>query len=350
MTADPTVSIVIPVFNKIAFTRQCLDRLDRHAAGGPSFEVIIVDNASSDGTQAFFETPPPFAFPLVYVRNDVNQGFSRANNIGARRSTAKYLLFLNNDTLVTDGWLDAMVRVADHDPVVGIVGIKQLFPYTNQIHHTGIIVTADGRPQHIYPHSDGSLPHVNRQREYQAVTGSCLLIARDLFEAVGLFDEGYRNGYEDIDLCLTVRKQGRSVVCCTTGVIYHYGQISETRTADDDQNAARLAARWRGVLKTDEHEYVRMDRADLERQPAALRRVATANRNLIYFADDLSTGIALSWVTTELVHALDRLGAEVAIRQGSVPTSVTPGPTASTTPAASCPSRKGNSSLMPPSR
>jgi len=84
MTADPTVSIVIPVFNKIAFTRQCLDRLDRHAAGGPSFEVIIVDNASSDGTQAFFETPPPFAFPLVYVRNDVNQGFSRANNIGDR--------------------------------------------------------------------------------------------------------------------------------------------------------------------------------------------------------------------------------------------------------------------------
>ncbi|MEO8481497.1 MAG: glycosyltransferase [Acidobacteriota bacterium] len=321
MTSEPTVSIVIPVFNKIAFTRQCLDRLDRHAAENPSVDVVVVDNASTDGTQAFFEEPPALAFPLTYVRNDVNQGFSRANNIGAKRSRAKYLLFLNNDTLVRGGWLHAMVSVADADPKVGVVGIKQLFPYTNQIHHAGIIITAEGRPQHIYPHSDGSLPYVNKQREYQAVTGSCLLIARDLFEAVGGFDEAYRNGYEDIDLCLTVRQRGRSVVCCTTGAIYHYGQITETRTADDDQNATRLASKWR-TLRSDEHEYHRMDRSDLERQPAARPRLIPANPNLIYFADDLSAGSALSWVITELVHALDRQGADVAVRQGAIATSV----------------------------
>ncbi len=309
-----TVSIVIPVFNKIAFTRQCLDRLARHAASGPAFDVIIVDNASTDGTEAFFREPRDLGVPLTYIRNAVNEGFSRGNNIGARQARGRYLLFLNNDTIVTDGWLSAMVRAAEDDPRVGIVGIKQLFPYTNRIHHTGIIFTADGRPQHIYPHSDASLPHVNRQREYQAVTGSCLLIPRDLFEACGGFDEGYRNGYEDIDLCLTARKRGRIVVCCTSAFIYHYGQITETRTADDEANAARLNARWGDAIVPDELRYFKQDRADIEHVSPPKRRATAVDPNLIYFADDLSAGSALSWVTTELITALQRAGRDVAIR------------------------------------
>jgi GT2 family glycosyltransferase/glycosyltransferase involved in cell wall biosynthesis len=309
-----TVSIVIPVFNQIAFTRQCLERLGRHAAGGPAVEIIVVDNASSDDTAAFFREPHDVGVPLTYVRNAINEGFSRGNNIGARQARGRYLLFLNNDTLVTDGWLAAMVRIADDDPHVGIVGIKQLFPYTRRIHHTGIVFTADGRPQHIYPHGDASLPHVNRQREYQAVTGSCLLIPRDLFEACGGFDEGYRNGYEDIDLCLAVRDRGRSVVCCTSAFIYHYGQTSETRTDDDDANVARLKARWGDAIVPDEHRYFKEDRPDIARASAPWRRAATCDPNLIYFADDLSTGSALSWVTTELIAALERAGRTVAVR------------------------------------
>jgi GT2 family glycosyltransferase/glycosyltransferase involved in cell wall biosynthesis len=323
--SDQTVSIVIPVFNKLAFTAQCLDRLDRHADGGPSFDVLIVDNASSDDTEAFFANPPAYRFPLRYVRNAVNEGFSRANNLGARQATSKYLLFLNNDTLATEGWLEAMVDIAERDPRVGVVGIKQVFPYTNRIHHTGIIFTADLRPQHIYPHADASSPHVNREREYQAVTGSCLLVPRDLFEACGGFDEAYRNGYEDIDLCLTVRRRGRTVVCCTSRCIHHYGQISETRTADDDRNAERLAVRWKGVLRADEQDFHRQDRRDLDRvadtTPSRAVRPATSHDE-IYFADDLSVGSALSWVTTELVHALDRLGAPVTIREGDLSGSV----------------------------
>lgn len=314
---DPIVSIVIPVFDKLPFTRQCLDRLARHAASGPSFEVIVVDNASSDGTAAFFADGTRPDLDLVYVRNEVNEGFSRGNNIGARRARGRYLLFLNNDTIVTHGWLQAMVDTAERDPRVGIVGIKQLFPYTNLVHHTGIVFAADGTPRHIYPHVDGSRPHVNRQREYQAVTGACLLIARDLFDACGGFDEGYRNGYEDIDLCLTVRRRGRSVVCCTSGCIYHYGQISETRTDADRANAARLASRWGSTIVSDELTYFREDRADLEREAPAPTRAATPSRDVIYFADDLGPSSALTWVTAALVEALDRLGRRVAIRETS---------------------------------
>ncbi len=315
------VSIIIPVFNKLAFTRQCLDRIARAAGGGPAFEVVIVDNGSRDGTAEFFAGTPDFGCPVRYLGNEDNLGFSRANNLGARQSEARYLLFLNNDTLVVPGWLEAMVEVAQSDPRVGVVGIKQLFPYTNRIHHTGIIFTADRRPQHLYPHADGSLSHVNKEREYQAVTGSCLLIPRDLFTACGMFDEGYRNGYEDVDLCLAVRRQGRSVVCCTRSFIYHYGQISETRTADDDRNAERLLAKWAGTIRPDEHEYFRQDRREIEHARPSDRQTGagrTVPRDLVYFADDLSVGSALSWVTLELIHALDRLGVPVALRQADL--------------------------------
>src|SRR6266446_3208710 len=110
--ATVTVSIVIPVFNKLAFTRQCLDRIARHASDTHSFEVIIVDNGSTDGTEAFFRARSEHSYPLVYERNPTNLGFARANNIGAGLSHAKYLLFLNNDTIVQPGWLEAMVGVA----------------------------------------------------------------------------------------------------------------------------------------------------------------------------------------------------------------------------------------------
>ena len=259
-----TVSIIIPVFNKLVFTRQCLDRIARHASDKVSHEIIVVDNGSTDGTEYFFRELSSRDPRVVYIRHAKNEGFARGNNAGARGSTSKYLLFLNNDTLVQQGWLEAMVAVAEADERVGIVGIKQLFPYTHKIHHTGIIFSADRRPQHIYPHADASLSYVSKQREYQAVMGACLLIPRTLFVACGMFDEGYLNGYEDVDLCLTVRERGRSVICCTSSFIYHYGQITETRTADDDKNAARFLAKWKNRIASDELEYFRQDQAEIE--------------------------------------------------------------------------------------
>jgi GT2 family glycosyltransferase/glycosyltransferase involved in cell wall biosynthesis len=172
-------------------------------------------------------------------------------------------------------------------------------------------------PQHLYPHADARLPHVNKQREYQAVTGACLLIGRELFEAVGGFDEGYLNGYEDTDLCLAVRRRGRKVVCCTTAFIYHYGQITEGRTADDDQNAARFAAKWRGQVRVDEADYAEQDQAELRHQalqPPGGR--AAADPAGICFVDDLGQGSAFSWIVVELALALRRRGRAVSLRKG----------------------------------
>src|SRR5688572_687318 len=310
-----TVSIVIPVFNKVAFTKQCLARLAGCAPATVRQQIVVVDNASTDETPAYLSELSNRDPGVLYLRNETNLGFSLGNNVGAQLATGRYLLFLNNDTIVQPGWLDAMVRVIEHDERVGIVGIKQLFPYTNRIHHTGIIFTADRRPQHIYPHADASLPFVNKQREYQAVTGSCLLIPRDLFFDCGMFDEGYRNGYEDVDLCLTVRERGRKVVCCTDAYIYHYGQITETRTADDDANLARFMARWGDRIQSDELKYFRADQAEIaaaNSAPTAAPGPAPRSSDAtIYFADDLSSPSALTWVTSELVLAMKDLGLPV---------------------------------------
>jgi GT2 family glycosyltransferase/glycosyltransferase involved in cell wall biosynthesis len=318
-TASADVSIIIPVFNKIDFTRQCLDRIWRNTSETVGHEVIVVDNGSSDGTREFFETT---AFPRVcrYHRNDANLGFARGSNIGAGLSGAKYLLFLNNDTLVQPKWLEDMVALAESDPAVGIVGIKQLLPYTNTVYHTGIVFTDGGQPRHLYSHADARLPQVNQQREYQAVNGACLLIRRELFEACGRFDEGYSNGHEDIDLCLTVRQRGLKVVCCTSSFIYHYCAVSEGRLAANDQNVIRFASKWGERVRIDAADYDVADMADTQRQagrpPHAARTRGGADA--LYFIDPLGQGNALSWGVADLVLALRRLGAPAHVKAGAL--------------------------------
>jgi GT2 family glycosyltransferase/glycosyltransferase involved in cell wall biosynthesis len=308
------VSIIIPVLNKLEFTRQCLDRIWRNTADAISYEVIVVDNGSSDGTADWFADIGRFPKPIQYQRNATNLGFAAGNNLGAQLSRGRQLLFLNNDTLVEPGWLAEMLRVSRSSPSVGVVGIKQLFPYTNTIYHTGIVFTPEGRPEHLYPHLDASLPQVNKEREYQAVTGACLLMERSLFDDCGGFDEAYRNGYEDIDLCMKVRQRGRTVVCCTAAYIYHYGQISEGRTADDDANAALFASRWGGGLKSDRDAYLIRDRADSERTSRpSVSGIRSLAADCIYLADELDDGSALTWINAELALALQDQGAAVLV-------------------------------------
>jgi GT2 family glycosyltransferase/glycosyltransferase involved in cell wall biosynthesis len=307
------VSIVIPVLNKLEFTRQCLDRIWRNSGTSIPYEVIIIDNGSADETPRFFGDVTTFPGKVSYLRNETNLGYARANNCAARDAAGEYLLFLNNDTLVQEGWLDAMVRTIAADRQVGIVGIKQLFPYTNINYHTGIVFGPDGLPQHLYPHLDASLERVNQTREYQAVTGACLLIDRALFAQCGGFDEGYVNGYEDVDLCLRVRELGRKVMCCTEAYIYHYGQISEGRTSADDLNRAKFTARWSGRIKLDRDDYLLRDAfGNRPSTPSA----ATPHRlpaDAVYFADSLEQGSALTWMNAALADALNRLGVPVYV-------------------------------------
>jgi len=253
-----TVSIVIPVFNRVEFTRQCLSSLYRWSFWeGVEFEVIVVDNGSKDATGEYLEEAQHRYPNLRVLRNQENQGFARACNRGVQGSSGKYILFLNNDTEVWPGWLAPLVRVLERDERVAAVGSKLLFP-DGTIQHAGVVVINHKQIKdplwccHIYRQKPSSLPEANERRVYQAVTAACMLVRRSAFEAVGGFDEGYWNGYEDVDLCFKFGERRWLVVYEPESVLIHYeSQSGLERFKRVKNNVERLHTKWLGKVSPD---------------------------------------------------------------------------------------------------
>lgn len=233
------VSIVIPLYNKVDYTRRCLEAL---AANTPEdlYEVILVDNASTDGTGELLGS---LRGDVTIIRNPHNLGFAMACNQGARAAASEFVVFLNNDTEPQSGWLEALLAEIESDPRVGIVGCKLLYPGTGRIQHAGI-GWIDGFPDHPHRNAPADAPEVNAARDLDMVTGACMLVRRQLFEQVGGFDEGYLNGVEDVDLCLQVRRAGFRVRYCPGSVLIHHEGTSEGRFSHVGPNLRRFFGRW----------------------------------------------------------------------------------------------------------
>ncbi|MDO9117773.1 MAG: glycosyltransferase [Nitrospira sp.] len=233
-------SIIIPVWNKLELTRQCLVALGP-ATEDVSFELIVVDNHSTDGTPEFLAS---LGGDVRIITNDENLGFAKACNQGAAVATGEYLVFLNNDTIPLKGWLSALVDEVRTQPDVTVVGSKLLYQ-DGTIQHAGVAIDRNNlTPYHIYNGFAADHPAVNKRRELNAVTAACLLIRRTAFADLGGFDEGYLNGFEDVDLCLRVReKQGR-IIYQPHSVLYHLESQTPGRKQHDQSNANRLHQRW----------------------------------------------------------------------------------------------------------
>jgi len=252
----PDVSIVIPVFNKLELTRACVAAIHRETARG-RFEIIVVNNGSSDGTAAWLRDEEA-AGRLSAVANPENRGFAQGCNLGADAARGRYILFLNNDTEVEPGWLEPVVTTLDADPEVGVVGSRLLFP-DRTIQHGGVVLVdflaervryLGGR--HMSYRKPADFPGANQPLEMQVVTGACLAIRPELFRAAGGFDEGFWNGNEDVDLCLKVGQRGARVVYRPESVVIHYeSQSGKERHARTVANIVRLEERWRGVAEPD---------------------------------------------------------------------------------------------------
>ncbi len=233
-------SIVIPVWNKVDLTRQCLEALGPATEDVP-FEVIIVDNGSTDGTSQLLNS---LGGDVRIITNQTNLGFAKACNQGAAAATGEYLVFLNNDTIPLKGWLSALVEEVRQRPDIAIVGSKLLYR-DRTVQHAGVAVDRlSMTPYHIYRGFPDDHPAVNKRRELNAVTGACLLIRKDVFEEVQGFDEAYVNGFEDVDLCFKVREKGRRIVYQPRSVLYHLESQTPGRKAHDLPNAVRLSRRW----------------------------------------------------------------------------------------------------------
>jgi O-antigen biosynthesis protein len=248
---QPLVSVVIPVFNKCELTVQCLDAIARVGARA-SFEVIVVDDASSDATP---QQLAQRAGQIQVIRNPANRGFGRACNQGAAAAVGKYILFLNNDTIPLQGWLDGLVDELQTHPEVAVVGSKLLYE-DGLVQHAGIIFERGTRnlyhPNRMLRADD---PRVNRRRELQAVTGACLMIRARWFQECGGFCEKFQTGYEDVDLCLTVRRRGGLVTYQPKSALVHLESQTPGRMSHEAENWTLFHARWAEQLLSDEDDY-----------------------------------------------------------------------------------------------
>jgi len=233
------VAIVIPTFNKLDLVRRCLQAISAQTPA-PAHEIIVVDNGSTDGTAQFLKGEEQ-AGRLRAILNRENAGFARACNQGAEAARADLLLFLNNDTQVTTGWLDALTG-AVRRPQTGIAGAKLLYA-NGSIQHAGIAFIGD-MPDHPHRHASADAAEVNQFRELDMVTGACLMIRRELFLQLAGFDESYRNGVEDIDLCLRARAAGWKVVYEPKAVVFHLEGQSAGRFDHVADNLKIFFDRW----------------------------------------------------------------------------------------------------------
>ena len=249
----PRTSVVIPVHNWASLTRQCLDALFDTPSGTEDVEIVVVDDASSDATP---ETLAAYGSRIRTVHHPTNTGFGRACNDGAAAATAsEYLVFLNNDTIPQPGWLGALIAECEAYPRAAVVGSQLLFP-NGTIQHAGVVICQDGYPRHVYSGFPAHHPAVNKARRFQAVTAACALFRRPVFDQVHGFDTAFRNGYEDVDLCLRIGALGHEVRYCPQSVLYHLESLSRaTRTAEYLHNDALYRERWGERARPDDVDF-----------------------------------------------------------------------------------------------
>lgn len=233
-------SIIIPVWNCCELTRQCLAALVK-TTEGISWELIVVDNHSTDDTASFLSS---LGGDVQIISNQENLGFAKACNQGAQAARGKYLVFLNNDTIPQPDWLRPLVSEVEEHPEVGVVGSKLLYADGSTQHAGVVFMRSIASPYHIYRSAPSSEPGVNQRRAFQAVTAACMLIRRELFEEVQGFDEAFINGFEDVDLCLKVRKKDYQVIYQPRSVVYHLESQTPGRKEHEKQNSQLLLEKW----------------------------------------------------------------------------------------------------------
>jgi GT2 family glycosyltransferase/ubiquinone/menaquinone biosynthesis C-methylase UbiE len=248
MTVQTTV--VVPVRNRLAITKQCLDRLASTYGDRQDVEVVVVDDGSTDGTGDFLGATGG----LVFVRHDASAGFAESCNDGAAAGSGEYVLFLNNDTLGEHDWLGALVAHADANQQAAIVGARLLYQ-NRTIQHAGVVFGADLLPRHVYRGFPENHPAVLKPRRFQAVTAACMLVRRSAFEEIGGFDTGFVNGFDDVDLCLRAADHGGETHYCPQSVLVHLE--AATRGEDPElfaRNADRYLQRWGDRVRRDDLE------------------------------------------------------------------------------------------------
>jgi GT2 family glycosyltransferase len=234
-------SIVIPVWNGLQDTIACLHSLRTHTP--EAHEIIVIDNGSTDGTAEWLAAQTD----IIVGRNEDNLGFPRACNQGMELATGDQVLLLNNDVILTPGWLRRMIE-ALREPGIGMVG-----PRSNNVSGAQVM-------QQFYRNVvelpawawDWSMRRIGERQPIGRLVGFCLLIGREVIEKVGLLDEQFGIGcYEDDDYCRRVEAAGYRLVIANDAFVHHHGSRTFVREGVDytalmAQNAEAYRQKWSG--------------------------------------------------------------------------------------------------------
>lgn len=231
-------SLVIPIYQRADLTRTCLDSLV--AAGLDGVEIVLVDNASTDGMPTLLDE---WEGSARVIRNSANLGFATACNQGARAAAGPVVVFLNTDTEVHDGWLQPLLAAVD-DPRVGLAGPRLLYP-NGRVQHVGMALLPGCIPFHIHRGVPGDHPLATQTRDLTILTAACVAVRSEVFREVGGFDTGYLNGFEDTDLCLSLADRGYVARYCGDSVVTHHESMSPGRLDNDGPNMRLFRTRWR---------------------------------------------------------------------------------------------------------
>jgi hypothetical protein len=221
MTHQPLVSIIVINYNGLRYCEDCFGSI--RGLNYPNYEVIIIDNSSTDGSVAYVREE----FPEVrIIELDQNFGFAKANNIGVDFARGDYLFFLNQDTVVEKDCLNELIRAMELDPQIGICGGKMMFWSEKKvINSTGLIIN-----NICFAWDRGSfeldLGQYDEDTDVVSISGGAMLIRKDLFNNLGRFDSKYFMYYEDLDLGLRTWLSGYRVVFVPKAIIYHKMQYS----------------------------------------------------------------------------------------------------------------------------
>ncbi len=218
----PEVSIIILTWNQLPFTRACLESLQKYTP--EAHEVILVDNGSTDGTPDYLLSLAKENPHYTVILNRANRGFAAGNNQGLRIAKGKTVLMLNNDTVLTEGWLGRMLEVLERYPEVGVVG-----PVTNCISGPQMIANAnyngvDGLQEFAAQWGE---QNEGKSVEITRVVGFCLLARREVIERIGGLDERFGSGnFEDDDFCIRALSAGYKARIARSSFIHHAGSQS----------------------------------------------------------------------------------------------------------------------------
>ncbi|BET69636.1 hypothetical protein ASA1KI_45540 [Opitutales bacterium ASA1] len=269
-----SLTFVTPVHNRWDLAGSLLADVGRQSGGpAPPAEIFVVDDASGPETRAELEALPA---GFTVLRNETNLGFAASVNRAVRQATAPVVVLLNSDLELPDGWLEPMLEALNGHPEAFCVGNVQTAVSDGAIDHAGVVFLANGHPMH-HRESAGAVETSTTTLEFPAATAACWVFRRDVFLALGGFDERFRNGFEDIDLCLRARTRGWKTLVAGRSVIRHHVASSPGRHAREDANRHHFLERWAPLCAQWSRDWEeRLVAARLARAPARSSSVTGA--------------------------------------------------------------------------